>query len=75
MVSSRHRVLRVDREVHHHLLELTHVTVDQRQRRCELQTYAHVFTDRAPEQPLEAAEQIVEVQLTELQRLLAAERQ
>ncbi len=71
----RHRVPRVDRQVHDDLFELTRVGVDAVEGRIERRHQPDVLADQALQQGLGARDDLVEFEHLWLQDLLAAEGQ
>ena len=71
----RHRVARVDRQVHDDLFELARVGVDAVEGRIERRHQPDVLADQALQQGLGARDDLIEFQHLWLQDLLAAEGQ
>jgi len=71
----RHRVPRVHRQVHDHLLHLPGVRLDAAQKGVHVGDHLDVLADQTPQHPLRVADDYVQVQHLNLQHLLAAEGQ
>jgi hypothetical protein len=69
----RHRVPRVDREVHNDLLDLPAIRLDERRFVTEAQHDLHVFPDEASEHRPDVGDDGVQVEQSGLDDLLAAE--
>src|SRR6202022_391882 len=75
LTSSRHRISRVDDEVHQHLFELPWIRVDCLNGGVEGYLELDIFSDEAAEHLLEAADDVVNVHHSWLHHLLPAERE
>jgi hypothetical protein len=71
----RHRVARVDREVHEHLLQVSGVGADGPERLGQVGSDLDLLADDAPEHSLQPTHDAVEVDLHRGEHLLAAERE
>ncbi len=71
----RDRVARVQREVHHNLLDLTRVGVRARERGLELRLELHLLADQAREDRVHAVHDVVQIEHRGLQHLFTAERE
>ena len=71
----RHRVVRVHREVHDHLLELAGIRADRGRRRCGQQLELDVLAEQPLQQRSDRGEDLVQIDRTGLQHLAPAERE
>ena len=75
LAAVRHRVARVDDQVHEHLLDLARVGLDAAERAAEDGDDLDVLADQAAQHLLHLADDVVQFQDPRLEHLLAAERE
>ena len=75
LASVRHRVARVDDEVHEHLLDLTRVGLHAPERAAEDGDDLDVLADQAAQHLVHLADDVVQLQDPRLEKLLPAERE
>ncbi len=73
--AARHCVARVQREVQHHLLDLTGIRADAIERLRQLPFEADVFADQPPEQRVHPRHDRIQIEDLGMQQLLPAERE
>ena len=72
----RHRIARIDHQIHNHLLDLSGIRLDRAGRGVEFRTeFDDIFTDETPQHAVHIGDQRIEIQHFRRDKLTAAERQ